>query len=71
MAGECDKEVDREEIKSLEKTEKKSENVRDENLLEDILINTHPKNKTNKTDPLAEILNVNIKYLIYCIVDMT
>lgn len=63
MAGECDKEVDREEMKPLEKTEKKSENVRDENLLEDILINTHPKNKTNKTDPLAEMLNVSIQYL--------
>jgi len=61
MAGECDKYVDREEIKPLEKTEKKPEDIRDENLLEDILINTHPKSKTNKTDPLAEMLNVSIK----------
>lgn len=62
MAGECDKEVDREEIKQPDKLEKKPEIVRDENLLEDILINPHPKSKINKTDPLAEMLNVSIKF---------
>jgi len=61
MAGECDTNVDNEDIKQPEKIEKKPENVRDENLLEDILINSHPKNKINKIDPLAEILNVSMK----------
>lgn len=60
MAGECDKDTDRQEIKPSEKTEKKTEEIRDENLLEDILINPHPKSsKPNKADSLAEILNVN------------
>lgn len=62
MAGECDKDVAKEEIKPAEKTEKKYENVRDENLLEDILVNPHPKNKTNKSDPLADMLNVSLEY---------
>lgn len=60
MAGECDDYCDRDEIQLPEKTEKKSDSVRDENLLEDILVNTHPKNKINKTDPLAELLNVSL-----------
>lgn len=60
LAGECDREVKKDdEIKAAEKTEKKFEDVRDENLLEDILVNPHPKSKTNKTDPLAEMLNVS------------
>lgn len=61
MAGECDKDVDREEIKPNEKIEKKPEDIRDENLLEDILVNPHPKIKTIKTDSLADILNVSTK----------
>ncbi|XP_025409259.1 ubiquitin-protein ligase E3A isoform X3 [Sipha flava] len=62
MAGECDKDVIREEIKPTDKTEKKSDDIRDENLLEDILVNQHPhsKNKIYKTDSLADILNINI-----------
>ncbi|KAL4089713.1 hypothetical protein QTP88_024689 [Uroleucon formosanum] len=60
MAGECDRNVDKEDTKQPEQMEKKPENVRDENLLEDILINSHPKSKINKTDPLADILNINI-----------
>jgi len=60
MAGECDRDVDREEVKTSEKTE----DVRDENLLEDILVNPNPKSKTNKTDPLAEMLNVNLLFTI-------
>jgi hypothetical protein len=61
MAGECDKDVIREEIKPTDKTEKKSDDIRDENLLEDILVNQHPhsKNKIYKTDSLADILNVS------------
>lgn len=62
MAGECDTNFDNEDIKQPEKIEKKPENVRDENLLEDILINSHPKNKINKTDPLAEVLNVSMEF---------
>jgi len=62
MAGECDTNFDNEDIKQHEKIEKKPENVRDENLLEDILINSHPKNKINKTDPLAEVLNVSMEF---------
>lgn len=54
MAGECDRNV--EQIKPPEKI---TENIRDENLLEDILVNPHPKSKINKTDPLAEMLNVS------------
>lgn len=64
MAGECDTNFDNEDIKQPEKIEKKPENVRDENLLEDILINSHPKNKINKTDPLAEVLNVSIEFYL-------
>jgi len=64
MAGECDKDVHREEIKPPEKTEKTSEDIRDENLLDDILVNPHPKVKTNKTDSLAEILNVIINEML-------
>lgn len=59
MAGECDRDVDKEEIKTTEKTE----NIRDENLLEEILVNPHPKSKTVKTDSLAEMLNVS-NYLL-------
>lgn len=61
MAGECDEGVDREEIKPTVKTDKNYDDVRDDNLLEDILVNPHPKNKTNKTDSLADILNVSTK----------
>lgn len=62
MAGECDKDTDRQEIKPPEKTEE----IRDENLLEDILINPHPKSsKPNKADSLAEILNVNT-FFFFC-----
>lgn len=53
MAGECDRNVEQ-----IIPTEKRIENVRDENLLEDILVNPHPKSKINKIDPLAEMLNV-------------
>lgn len=60
MAGECDDYYDRDEIQLPEKTEKKTDNDRDDNLLEDILVNPHPKNKINKTDPLAELLNVSL-----------
>jgi len=63
MAGECDRNVDKEDTKQPEQMEKKPENVRDENLLEDILINSHPKSKINKTDPLAEILNVILDFI--------
>jgi len=63
MAGECDRNVDKEDTKQPEQIEKKPENVRDENLLEDILINSHPKSKI-KTDPLADILNVSLKFII-------
>lgn len=59
MAGECDNDVYREEIKPTARTENKSDDIRDENLLEDIFVNSHPKNKTNKTDSLADILNVS------------
>lgn len=62
MAGECDRNIAKEDTKQPDKIEKKPENVRDENLLEDILINSHPKSKINKTDPLAEILNVSLKF---------
>lgn len=64
MAGECDRNVDKEDTKQPEQIEKKPENVRDENLLEDILINSHPKSKINKTDPLADILNVNLNFIV-------
>jgi len=60
MAGECDRNVDKEDTKQPEQIDKKPENVRDENLLEDILINSHPKSKINKTDPLADMLNVSL-----------
>jgi len=59
MAGECDNDIDQSEIKLPEIIEKKNNDVRDENLLEDILVNSHPNNKINKADPLAEILNVS------------
>lgn len=60
MAGECDKDTtDLEEINSPQKIEKKTDNIEDDNLLEDILINSNPKNKPIKTDPLAEILSVS------------
>jgi len=62
MAGECDTNFDNEDIKQPEKIEKKPENVRDEDLLQDILINTRPKKKTSKTDPLAEVLNVSMEF---------
>jgi len=62
MAGECDRNVEKQDTKQPDKTDKKPENIRDENLLEDILINSHPKSKINKTDPLAEILNVSLKF---------
>lgn len=58
MAGECDNEVNKEEIQLEKKLP--MDVVRDENLLEDILVNPHPKSKTNKIDPLTEILNVSI-----------
>lgn len=64
MAGECDRNVDKEDTKQPEQMEKKPENVRDENLLEDILINSHPKSKINKTDPLADILNVSLNFIV-------
>lgn len=60
MAGECDNDINKEEIKSEKKFP--IDVVRDENLLEDILVNPHPKNKTNKNDPLAELLNVSLKF---------
>ncbi|KAF0765438.1 ubiquitin-protein ligase E3A isoform X1 [Aphis craccivora] len=60
MAGECDTNFDNEDIKQPEKIETKTENVKDEDLLKDILINTRPKKKTSKIDPLAEVLNINI-----------
>jgi len=63
MAGECDRNVDKEDTKQPEQIEKKPENVRDENLLEDILINSHPKSKINKTDPLADMLNVSLDFI--------
>lgn len=64
MAGECDKDGEREEIHQPVKTEKKTEDVvRDENLLEDILVNPNPKTKTHKTDPLAKMLNVSTTYI--------
>lgn len=59
MAGECDKENDLVEINLPEKSDKKTENIEDDNLLEDILINPNPKNKSIKTDPLAEMLGVS------------
>lgn len=62
MAGQCDENINREDIKQPEQMEIKPENVRDENLLEDILVNPYPKIKMNKTDPLAAILNVSIKF---------
>lgn len=61
MAGECDRDVDKEVIKPAENTE----DIRDENLLEDILVNPHPKNKINKTDTLAEILNVSVQFNLF------
>lgn len=65
MAGECDKDMDRQEIKPSEKIEKKPEEVRDENLLEDILINSHPKSsKSSKADSLAKILNVSTYFFV-------
>jgi len=64
MAGECDRNVDKEDTKQPEQIEKKPENVRDENLLEDILINSHPKSKINKTDPLADMLNVSMDFIL-------
>lgn len=57
MAGECDKDVEREEIKPSEETEKKTEEISDEYLLEDVTVQ-NPK-KSNKIDPLAEMLNVS------------
>jgi len=62
MAGECDTNFDNEDIKQPEKIETKTENVKDEDLLKDILINTRPKKKTSKIDPLAEVLNVSIEF---------
>lgn len=60
MAGECDQPTNKTEVKPVGKTEKRTEEIRDENLLEDILVNPNPKSKTNKIDPLAQILNVRI-----------
>jgi len=61
MAGECDKSIDVEKIKSPEKTEKNLEDISDENLLQHVLLRRRPKSKTNEIDPLAEMLSVSIK----------
>lgn len=61
MAGECDDYFDKDEMKPPDNAGKTSEDIRDDNLLEDILVNPHPKNKTYKADPLAQLLNVSLE----------